>query len=72
MWAMTKDERDRIGALGVLASLKELVAEQGADVEVWEDDSRAWTSEMPDPEDGGAWIIATAGELLAEYTEAVV
>lgn len=71
MWAMTKDEREQVGPLGVLAALESLVASQGADVEVWENDSRVWASEMPDPEDGEAWVIATAGDLLAEYREAV-
>jgi hypothetical protein len=70
MWGLTKQEREQMGPLGILASLEALVAEQGADVEIWEDDSRAWSDEMPDPE-ADAHIIATSGELLAEYREAV-
>lgn len=67
---ITQRERQEMGPLGVIALLNGLGL--SGDDEVWQGDACDWViGEMPDPDDGEYEMIATVGELLAEYRDAV-
>jgi hypothetical protein len=68
MKTMTQNERQQLGPFGMIDALSKI----DSDAEVWEGESRDWViGEMPDPDDGEYEMIATVGELLAEYREAI-
>ncbi len=69
-FGITQNERIAAGPLKMI----ELLSGPGFndDDEVWQGDANGWViGEMPDPDDGEYEMIATVGELLAEYSEAV-
>ena len=68
MQTMTQNERHQLGPFGMLDALGKI----DSDAEVWQGESCDWViGEMPDPEDGEYELIATVGELIAEYREAI-
>lgn len=67
-FGITQDERIKAGPLKMI----ELLSGPGFgdDDEVWQGDAGDWLiGEMPDPDDGEYEMVATVGELLAEYRE---
>lgn len=67
-FGITERERRAAGPLKMI----ELLSGFGNDDEVWQGDAGDWViGEMPDSDDGEYEMIATVGELLAEYREAV-
>jgi hypothetical protein len=65
---MTQNERQQLGPFGMIDALSKI----DSDAEVWQGEACDWViGEMPDPDDGEYKLIATVGELLAEYRESI-